>query len=79
MMTFNSKITRGGNFKISPQVLEILGAVTGDEFVITVHEEEPAKPCCCENCEDCMNIPREYFEMAGISPDAKIDFTRTTG
>lgn len=79
MVTFKSRITRGRNFKISPQVLEILGAETGDEFVITVHDGEPAKPHCCENCEDCLNIPREYFEMAGISPDAKIEIYADNG
>ncbi len=73
MFTFKSKITRGGNFKVSPQVLDILGADVGDEFTITVNDSNLAKQRCCEICEDCLNIPLEYFEMAGISPDAKIE------
>ncbi|CBL34297.1 hypothetical protein ES1_13050 [[Eubacterium] siraeum V10Sc8a] len=79
MLTFKSKITRGGNFKISPQILDILNAETGDEFIVSVNDGVSANPCCCENCEDCLNIPREYFEMAGISPDAKIEIYADNG
>ncbi len=79
MLTFRSKVTRGGNFKISPQVLDILGAEVGDEFTITVNDSNSAKQRCCEICEDCLNIPTEYFEMAGISPDAKIEIYADNG
>ena len=79
MFTFRSRITRGGNFKISPQVLDILGAEVGDEFTITVNDSNSAKQCCSELCEDCLNIPLEYFEMAGISPDAKIEIYADNG
>ncbi len=79
MFTFKSKITRGGNFKISPQVLDILGAEVGDEFTITVNDSNSAKQRCCEICEDCLNIPLEYFKMAGISPDAKIEIYADNG
>jgi len=76
MLTFKSKITRGGNFKISPQILDILNAETGDELIVSVNDGVSANPCCCE---DCLNIPREYFEMAGISPDAKIEIYADNG
>ncbi len=76
MFTFRSRITRGGNFKVSPQVLDILGAEVGDEFTITVNDSNTANPHCCE---DCLNIPLEYFEMAGISPDAKIEIYADNG
>ena len=79
MLTFRSKVTRGGNFKVSPQVLDILGAEVGDEFTITVNDSNSAKQRCCEICEDCLNIPLEYFEMAGISPDAKIEIYADNG
>ncbi len=79
MFTFKSKITRGGNFKVSPQVLDILGADVGDELTITVNDSNSAKQRCCEICEDCLNIPLEYFEMAGISPDAKIEIYADNG
>ncbi len=79
MLTFRSKITRGGNFKVSPQVLDILGAEAGDELTITVNGGVAEKPHCCELCEDCLNIPTEYFEMAGISPDAKIEIYADNG
>lgn len=79
MFTFRSRITRGGNFKVSPQVLDILGAEVGDEFTITVNGNECAEQHCCELCEDCLNIPLEYFEMAGISPDAKIEIYADNG
>ncbi len=79
MFTFKSRITRGGNFKVSPQVLDILGADVGDELTITVNDSNSAKQRCCEICEDCLNIPLEYFEMAGISPDAKIEIYADNG
>ncbi len=79
MFTFRSRITRGGNFKVSPQVLDILSAEVGDEFTITVNDSNTANPHCCELCEDCLNIPTEYFEMAGISPDAKIEIYADNG
>ncbi len=79
MLTFKSRITHGGNFKVSPQVLDILGAEVGDEFTITVNDINSAKQRCCEICEDCLNIPTEYFEMAGISPDAKIEIYADNG
>ena len=78
MVTFKSKITRGGNFKISSQVLDILDARAGDEFTVTVNDGEPVNPCC-DSCEDCLNIPLQYFEMAGISPDAKIEIYADDG
>jgi len=79
MLTFRSRITRGGNLKVSPQVLDILGAEVGDEFTISVGDDECVNTHCCELCEDCLNIPREYFEMAGISPDAKIEIYADNG
>ena len=79
MLTFKSRVTRGGNFKVSPQVLDILGAEVGDELTITVNDSVSEKPHCCELCEDCLNIPLEYFEMAGISPDAKIEIYADNG
>ena len=79
MLTFRSKVTRGGNFKVSPQVLDILSAEVGDEFTITVNDSNTANPHCCELCEDCLNIPTEYFKMAGISPDAKIEIYADNG
>ncbi len=79
MVTFRSRITRGGNFKVQPQVLDILSAEVGDEFTITVNDCKAANPHCCELCEDCLNIPTEYFEMAGISPDTKIEIYADNG
>ncbi len=73
MFMFRSRITSGGNFKITKQVLDILNAKKGDVFTITVNDPESVRAHCCGDCEDCLNIPLEYFEMAGISPDAKIE------
>lgn len=79
MFTFRSRITRGGNFKISPQILDIIGAKASDEFIITINDGGALKQHCCENCDECLNIPVQYFEMAGISPDGKIEIYADNG
>ena len=79
MFTFRSRITRGGNFKISPQILDIIGAKAGDEFIITINDGGALKQHCCGNYDECLNIPVQYFEMAGISPDGKIEIYADNG
>ncbi len=69
MLTFRSRITNGGNLKLSSQLLDILNAEPGDEFVVTLDDSDIAEPCC----KNCLNIPLEYLEMAGIAPDSKIE------
>ncbi len=76
MLTFRSRITNGGNLKLSSQLLDILNAEPDDEFVITINDSGLAKPCCCG---DCLNIPAEYFEMAGIDPESKIEIYADNG
>ncbi len=79
MLTFRSRITNGGNLKLSSQLLDILNAEPDDEFVITINDSGLEKSRCCENCEDCLNIPAEYFEMAGIDPESKIEIYADNG
>ncbi len=79
MLTFRSRITNGGNLKLSSQLLDALNAEPDDEFVITINDSGLVKPHCCGNCEDCLSVPPEYFEMAGIDPESKIEIYANDG
>ena len=68
MMTFSSKITKKGNFKVEPQVLEILGAAVGDTVVISVDKENVYKADELD-CTECINIPQSILEAAGIDEE----------
>lgn len=65
MMTFSSKITNKGNFKVSPQALEILGAEVGDTVIVSVDKENVYKAEEFD-CAECVNIPQSLLEAAGI-------------
>ena len=56
MVTFNSRITKGGNFKISAQLREILGLEPNDRVTVTLD---------CETPEE-LKIAREFLDEAGI-------------
>ena len=56
MVTFDSKVTKSGNLKISSQLRDILGLYSGQE--VTVHLECAAP--------DEINIPQEILDEAGI-------------
>ena len=68
MMTFSSKITKKGNFKVEPQVLEILGAEVGDTVVISVDKENVYKADELD-CTECISIPQSILEAAGIDEE----------
>lgn len=69
MITFCSKITEKGNFKVDPQVLEILGVKEGDTVSISV---EPAS-------EGDIRIPSEILEEAGIDESRGLEIYTDNG
>ncbi len=79
MLTFRSRITNGGNLKLSSQLLDILNAEPGDEFVITLDDSGLVEPHRYESCENCFNIPLEFLNAAGIAPDSKIEIYADDG
>lgn len=63
MVTFNSRITKGGNLKISVQLREILGLEPNDRVTVTID---------C-NAPDELKIPPEFLYKAGIPKDAILE------
>ncbi len=63
MVTFNSRITKNGNVKVSKQLREILALVPNDRVTVTLDCEAP----------DELRIPPEFLEEAGISEDAVLE------
>lgn len=78
MMTFSSKVTGKGNFKVDPQVLEILGAEFGDTVVISVDKENVYKADELD-CTECINIPQSLLEAAGIDEENGIEVFSENG
>lgn len=63
MVTFNSRITKAGNLKISAQLREILGLEPNDRVTVTLD---------CESPEE-LKIPSEFLDEAGISEGAVLE------
>ncbi len=63
MVTFNSRITKNGNIKMSAQLREILALVPNDRVTVTLDCDAP----------DELKIPREFLDEAGISEDAVLE------
>lgn len=62
MTTFNSKITKNGNIKVSAQLRDILALVPGDRVTVTL------------DCgDDELNIPQNFLEEAGIPADSVLE------
>lgn len=61
MVTFNSRITKGGNLKISAQLREILGLEPNDRVTVTLD---------CESPEE-LKIPPVFLDEAGI-PEGEV-------
>lgn len=60
MVTFESKVTKAGNLKVSAQLREILGLYSGKR--VTVHLD-------CDDPDD-IRIPQDIFDEAGFSADS---------
>lgn len=63
MVTFNSKITKNGNIKISAQLREILALVKGDRVTVTIDCDAP----------DELKIPQNILAEAGIPADSVLE------
>lgn len=63
MVTFNSRITKNGNIKISAQLREILALVRGDHVTVTIDCDAP----------DELRIPKEFLDEAGIPEDSTLE------
>ena len=59
MVTFESKITKNGNLKVSSQLREILGLHSGKRVTVTLDYTDPEE----------IKIPQEIFDEAGICAD----------
>ena len=66
-MTFNCRVTKNGNLKLSAQAREILALVPND--IVTVTIEEP----------DELKIPHEFLDEAGISEDSLLEVYTENG
>ena len=63
MVTFNSRITKNGNIKMSAQLREILALVPNDRVTVTIDCDAPSE----------LKIPREFLDEAGIPEDAVLE------
>lgn len=69
MVTFESKVTKGGNLKVSSQLREILGLYSGQR--VTVHLDCTAP--------DEIKIPQEILDEAGICADNGLEIYTDEG
>lgn len=63
MVTFNSRITKNGNIKISGQLRDILALVPNDRVTVTIDCDDP----------DELKIPQNILEEAGIAADSVLE------
>lgn len=63
MVTFNSRITKNGNIKMSAQLREILALVPNDKVTVTIDCDDPNE----------LRIPQEFLDEAGIPEDAVLE------
>ena len=69
MVTFNSRITKNGNIKVSKQLREILALVPRDHVTVTIDCDAP----------DEIKIPQEFLDEAGIPEDAVLEVSAYDG
>ena len=69
MVTFNSRITKNGNIKMSAQLREILALVPNDKVTVTID---------CD-FDDEIKIPQEFLDDAGIPEDAVLEVSAYDG
>lgn len=69
MISFNSKITKKGNLKVSPQVLEILGLLEGENVAVSLNAD----------ISDEIKIPPEILEEAGIDESRGLEIYTDNG
>ena len=69
MVTFNSRITKNGNIKMSAQLREILALVPNDKVTVTIDCDDPNE----------LRIPQEFLGEAGIPEDAVLEVSAYDG
>ncbi len=69
MVTFNSRITKNGNIKLSAQMRDILALVPNDKVTVTID---------CDISEE-LKIPQEFLDEAGIPEDATLEVSAYDG
>lgn len=69
MVTFESKVTKAGNLKISSQLREILGLYSGKRVTVTLDCTAP----------DEIKIPQEILDEAGICADNGLEIYTDDG
>lgn len=63
MVTFNSRITKNGNIKMSSQLRDILALVPYDRVTVTID---------CDNPDE-LKIPQNVLAEAGIPADSVLE------
>lgn len=63
MVTFNSRITKNGNIKMSAQLRDILALVPYDRVTVTID---------CDNPDE-LKIPQNVLAEAGIPADSVLE------
>ena len=71
MVTFESKVTKSGNLKISSQLRDILGLYSGQRVTVHLDYDTPAS--------DEINIPQEILDEAGICADNGLEIYTDDG
>ena len=69
MVTFESKVTKNGNLKVSSQLREILGLYSGKRVTVTLDYTAP----------DEVKIPQEILNEAGICADNGLEIYTDEG
>ncbi len=69
MVTFESKVTKSGNLKVSSQLREILGLRSGKRVTVTLDYTNP----------DEIKIPQEILDEAGICADNGLEIYTDDG
>ncbi len=69
MITFNSRITKNGNVKVSAQLRDILALVPNDKVTVTIDCDDPNE----------LRIPQEFLDEAGIPEDAVLEVSAYDG
>ncbi len=70
MVTFESKITKSGNIKVSSQLREILGLYSGQKVTVALD---------CDASDDEIKIPQEILDEAGICAENGLEIYADEG
>lgn len=66
MLTFDCKVTKNGNLKLTKQAQEILGVSEGDTVKVSVYG-------------DGVSIPQEILDTAGLDADGNLEIYADDG